>query len=112
MADERKPRELSATERMERARLRTHAVRRETMAFVSLLCRMYPAHRCKAEREQQKDHSIVVCVHTPAGQMAWKLTEDEHKRFAKLPMQDNDWDRHTQAQRIERIDALEPKLKR
>ncbi len=111
MAEER--RVLSATERMERARDRTHAVRRETMAFVSLLCRMYPSHRCKAEREQKtNDYAIVVCVHTPAGQMAWKLTEDEHKRFAKLPMQENDWDRHTQAQRIERIDALDPKLKR
>src|SRR5262245_17209526 len=72
----------TATKRMNGARRRTEQTRDELMAFIALLTRMYPAHQCEAARAQDPEYSYVVCVHTPAGQLAWKLSASEALRFA------------------------------
>lgn len=100
-------RALSASDRLKRARDRTHKFRGETLALVGLLVRMWPAHTCLAKRPNADgEFERVVCVHTPQGILSWKLSRDEEARFDALPMRDSDCEAPSQRQRIERIDAL------
>jgi len=104
----KEPRSLAITDRMERARERTKRTRDELLAFVAWASRNFPSHILKSERKQKSGYDTIVCVHAPTGQMAWKIGPSENtERFSHLDYAPNDHtDKHTQAERVKRVDAL------
>lgn len=84
---------------------------KERNRLVAFLARLYPAHL--AMHHDSPDASTwdpewrtVVCVHTPAGQMAWHIHVRELPLFASLHFEANDWDGHTTGEKYARLAAL------
>ena len=98
----------SATHRMEAARNTSQRIISERNRLVSVLAALYPSHLCDISTEANPDakFTAIVCIHTPVGQIAWKLPETEIGLFKGLPRKPNDWDGHTTEQKHERITAL------
>ena len=68
---------------MEAARAVTQrSITRELM-LVSVLSRIWPAHLCEP-RTPQVSFPYLVCLHSPAGPLLWRLREEERPLFAHL----------------------------
>lgn len=76
-------------ERMHASREATkRSVARELM-LVSLLSReLKGSHLCRPNRFQ-KNFPMLVCLHTVAGPLVWRLSHDELLLFAHLTIEDN-----------------------
>lgn len=83
------------------------AVYEERDLLVRALSLLYPSHLMR--HHSARNLKPVVCIHTPAGQLAWTLMggDDEARaRYRHLEWRDNDWDGHKTSDRIERLTAL------
>lgn len=82
-----------------------HGAYRERAHLVALLASMYPSHIGHTDRECPE--YAVVIVRLPTGQAAWHISPDDLDLFTHVAREDADlWDRHTTAQKYERIDAF------
>jgi hypothetical protein len=78
----------TATERMEAARnAKRSAIGRELL-LVSLLSRFWPSHLAPP-RTPQVNFAWIVCVHSPAGQLVWRVSNEELPLFAHLEEREN-----------------------
>ena len=78
-------------------------------ALLSLVTHLWPSHFVKPTRALHKtdDGAVIVCIHSPAGQLAYNVTAAEQMAFfAHLQHEPCTWDGHTAAQRQERLEAL------
>lgn len=99
-------------ERAEAPRERRYQAERDKL--VAVLSKIFPAHitpmiedpRTPAIPALKKSFSESVCIHTPAGQMAWALPFDREHLFAHLERSASDWDGHTASTRNARLDKL------
>ena len=95
----------TATARLQAARSNRLKLIDEKLRLVALLSRVWPSHLSQtAGKDANWKH--VVCVHSPAGQLAWKLTDDELPLFAHLKLTANDWDGHRADDKVARIDTM------
>lgn len=80
---------------------------RERDMLVALLSRIYPSHVRQHPRSSQS-HKLVVCIHTPFGQLAWTITDDYMLELYKTGCETTeaqDSDRATTAEKYARIEA-------
>lgn len=82
--------EATATWRMERARTVKQDVLTREMMLVSILTRMWYSHRCEPSVKQTGRLKHCVCIHTPAGPILWRYSDEEEPLFSHLPMAAND----------------------
>jgi len=82
-------REYTATELKERSREVTKAAVARELMLVSCLSRFWPAHLCEPSKPQPTFKRLV-CLHTPAGHLVWRVSDDELPLFAHLDLQAND----------------------
>lgn len=80
---------VSATERMEAARRSTKTAITRELLMVSIMSRIWPAHLCDVKTwstdQQQFVNVTSVCLHTPAGNLVWRLlNQDEALVFEHL----------------------------
>lgn len=74
--------------------------------LVAFLSRLYPAHLAVAT-DAEPGWNYVVCIHTPAGQMAWHVPDSEiADLFGHLVALPNDWDGHTTDEKYRRLERL------
>lgn len=105
----------SATGRMKAARRhreRAYAARNE---LISVLARLWPSHvmPVAGHLSNLADGRAVICIHSPAGQLAWIVsTEEADETFAALPrIEENHWDKSTSAVRSERLAMIRKGMK-
>jgi hypothetical protein len=79
-------------------------VNRERDLLVRALSLHYPSHLSDYSSSRTKRQ--VVCIHTPAGQIAWTVPDDLLDSYKHLQHTANDWDKHKTADRIERLARL------
>lgn len=78
----------TATTRAEVARSVTkRSMARELMA-ISIISRFWPSHLAPP-RKPQANFSWIVCVHSPAGQLVWRVLDEELPLFAHLKRGEN-----------------------
>ena len=82
----------------------------ERNLLIATLARFWPSHLSLSKKhEEHKSTDInrkwVVCIHSPAGQLAWHLTNEEatSELFKWLEKRENDWDGHKSAEKPERL---------
>ncbi len=105
----------SATGRMKAARRHRERAYAERNELISVLTRLYPAHVMPVggSLSSVSDGRAVICIHSPAGQLAWLVsTEEADQTFASLPrLTEAHWDKSTRADRSERLAALRKGMK-
>jgi len=87
----------------EHARERRYQAERDLL--VAVLSRIWPSHIAPAGQSKLV-WSEVVCIHSPAGKLAWGLPIDRAHWFAHLARTANDWDGHSAGERDRRLRAL------
>ena len=93
---------MSATARMEAARgVKQDAVTRELL-WAGIGSRLWPSHLAP-HRSPRHDCSWIVCIHSPAGQIAYRLTDEELPLFAHLRRSANDGHDYTGTDKIARL---------
>lgn len=91
-------------ERSEAARERRYQAERDLL--VAVLSRLWPSHIASAGQHQLV-WTDVVCIHSPAGQLAWGLPVDRAHLFAHLDRDESCvWDRHGASERAARLRRL------
>lgn len=65
----------------------------------------WPSHLTTSAKNRKQ---IVLCLHSPAGQLAWFLLGDQKEAFTHLALTSNDWDGHSIKDRSARLKSLEP----
>lgn len=74
--------------------------------LVAFLSRLYPAHFSEAT-DAKPGWQFVVCIHTPAGQLAWHIPDHElGELFWHLSEAPNDWDGHSTELKYSRLMSL------
>jgi len=73
--------------------------------LVAVFARLWPSHLAPAQ-DSEEGWRYVVCVHSPKGQMAWHVADDELAFFRGLDIKPSDWDGHTSAQKTDRLIKL------
>ena len=84
----------SATKRMEAARAVTQRVVNREILAAAIFSRVWPSHLARP-RVEQVNFPFVVCIHSPAGQLAWRVHQDELPLFAHLKEAPNDGQDYT-----------------
>lgn len=80
------------------------AAYRERASLVAHLARTYDAHWAVDPAEPAWP---VICIHTPAGQMAWHVGQGDVGLFpADVPTRPTDWDGHTTDEKYARLARL------
>ena len=79
-------------------------VYRERDLLVRALSKHFPSHL--SDYSNKRTDKLVVCIHTPAGQMAWTIPNEMIESYAHLEKTANDWDKHKTADRFARLEAL------
>lgn len=75
----------------------------ERARLLSFLSTKYPSHLAIAS-DAMPGFQYVVCIHFPAGQGAWHISDDDTSYFRFLNIEDNDWDGHSTDMKYERIE--------
>lgn len=105
--DKRAP---STSARLERSQERRNEAQDEIYRLIRGLCAAWPSHVCRAVKgtKRETDWHYVICIHAPAGQMAWRASQEVvDKHFADmLPADENDWDQHTTLEKWQRLSEL------
>ena len=80
---------VSATHRMQSSREVTKAAVGRELMLVSILSRFLPAHLCEPLKPQPILKRLV-CLHTAAGPLVWRVSDEEMPLFAHLELSAND----------------------
>ncbi len=73
--------------------------------LIGALARCFPSHLMRNSRNGK----AVLCVHTPAGQLAWTIHSASDRlraAIADLPVVENHWDRAKTDDRLNRLEVL------
>lgn len=98
------PQAATVSDRLAAARANRHKFIAERNLLLAVFTRLWPSHVAPSK---YGGWPWTVCVHSPAGQLAWRITDEERTTiFAHLPMQASDWDGHTTAKRTRRLQEL------
>ena len=79
---------------------------KERNRLVLFLARCFPSHRCRhpeSDTSWERDWMNIICVHGPAGQMAWHIHDSELPMFEHLRLEESHWDGHTADEKYERL---------
>jgi hypothetical protein len=90
-------------ERAEAPRERRYQAERDLL--VAVLSRFFPSHITPVNQPSLA-WTEVVCIHTPAGQLAWGLPPERMQWFAHLERTASDWDGHRVSERDARLRKL------
>ena len=85
---------------------------KERDRLVALLSKIYPAHLCRHDEgdlDWDKDWMWIVCIHTPAGQATWHISDSELPLFSHLPRLANHWDGHSTPEKYVRLGSIKPR---
>jgi len=94
-----------ATHQRDAARANRNEVIIERNLLLALLTQQYEAH--VTELEDKRFWGWALCLHTPAGHLAWKITDDERQTvFAHVEAAPNDWVRMTHGEKIDGLKRL------
>ncbi len=69
---------LSATARMERSREATKRAAARELLYCGILARLWPSFVAEVDNPV---YPWIVCVQSPAGELTWRLTEEERPFF-------------------------------
>lgn len=84
-------------------------VYKERDLLVRALSTVYPSHLMYRKGHQPAGaKKVVVCIHSPAGQLAWTIPKEIQPQFSHLELTANDWDGHKTADRFARLAELKP----
>lgn len=78
------------------------AIYRERDLLVGALARVYDSH-LMYHTHHKKEPKLVVCIHTPAGQLMWTALDTLKPLVADLEVRPNDWDRSRVVDRQDRL---------
>ena len=82
----------------------------ERDALVAALSKLFPAHLCIHEGEDQDDEwRNIVCIHLPAGQVTWHVRKTELPWFSHLKHEKGHYDGHSTPVKYARLALLQPK---
>lgn len=76
-------------ERIEGARNATKAALNRELVLVSILSRLWTAHLCPPLKADTR-FPWLVCLHTPAGPLVWRVSDEEVALFGHLDRSAND----------------------
>jgi hypothetical protein len=98
----------SASGQRDAARRHTHRAYDERNELLAVFARMWDAHLMPVAGALEKlDERRVLCIHSPAGQVAYVLSAEEAEDFAYLEtLDESHWDRCTRLGRSERLASL------
>jgi len=100
----------SATRQRDAARRSRRRALDERLLLLSVLTRFMPAHLARPARGTQTDEfDSVLCFHSPAGQLSWRVTATEiEELFAHVPKGDPTcaYDGHRYADKLARLQSL------
>ena len=75
---------LTATERAHRSRQATKAAIGRELMYASILARIWPAHLMPPRQTSDKRFVAILCIETPAGEIVYRLTDEELPVFSHL----------------------------
>lgn len=84
----------------------------ERNMLVAFLSKVYPSHLCMHDvndKDWDDEWRIIVCVHSPEGQLTWHVHKSEEYLFDHLRWGDNHWDGHSTAAKYARLVSINPK---
>lgn len=70
-------------------RIRKRDVLNRELLLVAVLSRVWPAHLAPPRKPQQM-FPFIVCLHSPAGHLVWRVSEEELSLFDHLERRAND----------------------
>lgn len=80
----------------------TYEIYDERDLLVAVLARLFPSHLMWHTHHGKTS----VCIHSPAGQLAWTVPEKHASLYAGLERRQNDWDHSTNKTKRERLESL------
>ncbi len=92
-------------------RTATEKAFRERDALVCALSKLLPAHLTRSTPPDPSfgpDWQWVVCVHSVAGQLGWRVNDKDLRHYDHLERGENHWDGHNTKQKYERLASLKP----
>lgn len=98
-----KAKAAKAIERQEWAWANAAEVYRERDLLVRALSLLYPAHLMRHVGHHSGNRKPVVCIHSPAGQLAWTIPDDMAGQYSHLEETANDWDGCKTSERMTRL---------
>lgn len=98
----------TASGQRDAARLHTHRAYDERNELLLVFARLWEGHLMPVIGALTKlDKRRVLCIHSPAGRLAYVLSVDEAEDFKSLPtINESHWDKCTRAQRSDRLQKL------
>jgi len=102
----------SVSEKLESARANRYKVIHERNLLILALAKHagFEAHLVKPAINQPgagDDWIRVLCLHTPAGQLHWRLSPDDQADFESLPtLKRSDWDGARAKEKAQRLELL------
>lgn len=98
---------LTVTERLERARANRYKVIHERNQIIKWAIKASGAEAHVLKVDDPGTWTAVLCIHTPEGQLHWKLSPEDAKDFARLPRaKDDHYDGCKSSEKGERLDRL------
>lgn len=98
---------LTVTDRLERARANRYKVIQERNRIIKWAIRASGAEAHVLTVKDPGTWTAILCIHTDAGQLHWKLSPEDAKDFASLPLAANDhYDGCKSSEKGERLDRL------
>lgn len=98
---------LTVSEKLERARANRYKVIRERNRIIKWAIKASGAMAHVLTVKDPGTWTAILCVHTDAGQLHWKLSPDDAKDFDGLPRGDNDhYDGCKSSEKGDRLDRL------
>lgn len=83
---------------------------KERDLLVRALSMQFPSHLMYRKGHQPAGaKKIIVCIHSPAGQLTWTIPDTMRAEYTHLELTANDWDGHKTADRMTRLGALKGK---
>lgn len=98
----------SASAQRDAARLHTHTAYRHRNELLLVLSAIWPSHLMPTARSLAPlDSRVVLCIHSPSGQLAYVISAEEAASFSHLErLEASHWDGTTQDQRTDRLVEL------
>ena len=86
----------------------------ERDTLIAVLTKIWPSHLMRHPADDVKwlerhSQTWIVCVHSPAGRLAWHISDDDVKHFEHLKVKSHEWIAADGAERYQRLATWNPK---
>lgn len=86
----------------------------ERDALIAVLSKVWPSHLMRHPGDdvawfKGHDLSLIVCIHSPAGRLAWHIADEDAPLFAHLRTRDHEWIPADGENRYERLATWNPR---